>query len=254
MSPELTMPLRPDVPPDLHPDTMRKLENVLAQPKTIGVSAYAAAREALKLCYESFARLNDAESAVREVAPRRTHSTKYGKRTELVMDYKALAAAAERSLATTTPAIDRRMAELVGYRDQLMKRVTASLDHPRRTTPEGLGAATEIRAHVKNAIPDARRFQFVYDSITGGDIETVAAVLHGKPFLSGLTDAQIGTLRTYAETVFAPQDNAQLQAVMSAIDRVQKAGASLLRRYSAVLDKVPADSAQTAIEHLAGGK
>lgn len=254
MSLELTIPVRADVPLDLHPDALRVLQKVLDQPKTIGMSAYAAAREALKLCYEGFARLEDAEHAVREVAPRHTRQTKYGKRTELVMDYKSLAVAAEKSLAATTPAVDRRMAELVGYRDQLEKRVTASLDNPRRTTPEGLGAAAEIRSHIKNEVATSRRFRFVYDSITNGDIETVAAVLHGKPFLSGLTDAEVGNLRTYAATIFAPQDNAQLKAVRSAIDRVQNAGASLLRRYSAVLDKVPADSAQTAIEHLAGGK
>jgi hypothetical protein len=254
----------------LHPDSLLGVGRSLNQPDTLGMSALSAAREGLRLCYDLFGKMNDAElhlQAIAAPARRRQHPAEKGGRTEIsgdvrmvngkptrVVDAEEFIAAAEKAFARVSPAIDRRIKELNGYRDTLATRVAAALDNPTRKTPEGLALAAEVRAHIKGLKKDDERVQFVAAAIETGDVPTVAAVLHAQPFLSGLAPASHATLRARAAAKFAPLDNAQLEATEAAIDHVSASGSTLVKRYGEIvaLRNVPAAKAAQSIKALEG--
>jgi len=254
-------PIRADVPMTLHPDSLLGFGRVLNQPDTLGTSAFSAAREGLRLCYDLFGKMNDAELHLQAVAPparRRQHPAERGGRTEIsgdvrmvngkptrFVDAEEFIAAAEKAFARVGPAIDRRVKELNGYRDTLAQRVEAALDHPARKTPEGLALATEVRAHIKG-LKAEQRVKFVAAAIETGDVPTVAAVLHAQPFLSGLEPDTHATLRARAAAKFAPLDNAQLEATDAAIAHVTASSATLVKRYGDILALRNAPAAKAA--------
>ncbi|MBS0254010.1 MAG: hypothetical protein JSS36_02070 [Proteobacteria bacterium] len=264
-------PVRGDVPLDMHPDSLLGLSRTLSQPDTLGLSVLSAAREALRLCYDCFGRLNDAErdlQAAAEPALRRQHPADKGGRTEVtgnvrmvngtptrIVDAEEFIEAADRAFKRVAPAVDRRVSELTRYRDTLASRVASAIDAPSRRTPEGLALASEVRAHVKALKQPAQRTKFVLDAIEAGDLLTVAAVLHAPPFLSGLDASIHATIRAKAAAKFAPIDSAQLEATEAAVDRVTHAGSMTLKRFGGVLQyrNAPIVKAAKSVRALAEG-
>lgn len=263
-------PIRADVPLGLHPDSLMGLGQTLNAEGTLGVPVLSAAREGLRLCYDLFGRMNEAErdlQAIADPARRRQHPAEGSGRTEYsdnvrmkngrptrVVDAEEFIAAAEKAFARVSPAIDRRLKELEGYRDALATRVATALDHPARKTPEGLALAAEVRAHIKAMKKPDERMRFVAQAVDAGDIPTVAAVLHAQPFLSGFDPDTQATLRARAAARFAPVDSAQLAATETALDRVTASGAALVKRYGDILAlrNVPAAKAAKSLKALEG--
>jgi len=263
-------PVRGDVPLGMHPDALLSVSDTLNRPDTLGIPALAAAREAMRLCYDCYGRLNDAErdlQAVAEPAVRRQHPADRGGHTEVsgnvhmvngkptrIVDAEEFITAAERALARVSPAVDRRMTELKGYRDALAQRVATALDLPARKTPEGLALASEVRAHIKAMKQPAARGKFVLDAVEAGDLPTVAAVLHAPPFLSGLDAGTHALACSRAAARFAPVDSGQLEATEVAIAHVAAAGTTTTRRFGDVLAlrTTPAVKAAKSVKALAG--
>ncbi|API58924.1 hypothetical protein BSL82_06020 [Tardibacter chloracetimidivorans] len=263
-------PIRPDVPISLHPDSLLGIGETLDAEGTLGTSVLAAAREALRSGYDLFGRMNEAErdlQAMADPARRRQHAAERGGRTDYsdnvrmkngkptrVVDAEDFITAAEQAFARVSPAIDRRMKELNGYRDVLATRVATALDHPARKTPEGLALAAEVRAHVKAMKKPEQRMQFVVQAVEAGDIPTVAAVLHAQPFLSGLDAPAHAVVRSRAAAKFAPVDNAQLGATEAAINHVAASSSALVKRYGDILAlrNAPAAKAAKSLKALEG--
>jgi hypothetical protein len=246
-----TTPVRGDVPLGLHPDALLSIGQALNQPDTLGITVMSAAREAMRLCYDCYGRLNDAErdmQAAADPALRRQHPVDRGGRTEVtdnvrmvngkptrIIDAEAFIDAADAAFKRVAPAIDRRVTELKGYRDTLAGRVASALDAPARRTPEGLALASEVRAHVKAMKQPAARSKFAMDAVEAGDLPTVAAILHAPPFLSGIDPAMHATIRARAAARFAPVDSAQLEATDAALSSVMAAGNAMSGRFGQVL-------------------
>lgn len=261
------VPIRADIPLDHHPDSLLGVAKALNEPGSLGINALAAAREAMRLGYEAMGRLNDAErdmNAVGDPAVRRQHP---GGRTEYtdnvrmirgrptrVQDATEFIDAAEKAFVRTAPAIDRRMAELRGYRETLAKRVAAALDHPARKTAEGLALASEVRAHMKGMKRAEERLSHAMRAVEAEDKTTVAAILHAPAYLSGLTDEAHALVRARAAAKFATLDSAQLDATDAAIRQVMNAGNAMVRRYGEVLAlrRAPAAKAASSLRALAG--
>ena len=144
-----------------------------------------------------------------------------------------------------------RVKELQSYADSLEKAVAEAVDDPTRRTSEGLALAGEIRTHLKG-LAKGERVTFVKRAIDEGDRRTVAAVLHAPPYLSGLTDRQLGTLRDFAANAFAPTEHAQARATRAAIDRVTSGGSRLVTRYGQALKlkDTPAARANAGLNDL----
>lgn len=263
-------PIRPDVPLGLHPDSLLGIGEPLDVEGTLGTNVLAAARESLRLCYDLFGRMNDAErdlQAIADPARRRQYAAEKGGRTDYsdnvrmkngkptrVVDAEEFIVAAEQAFARVGPAIDRRLKELEGYRTTLEQRVATALDHPARKTAEGLALAAEVRSHIKAMKKPDERMKFVAQAIDTGDIPTVAAVLHAQPFLSGFAPEAHNTLRARAAAKFAPVDDAQLSATDAAIRHVTASGSALVKRYGDViaLRNAPAAKAAKSIKALEG--
>lgn len=264
-------PVRSDVPLNMHPDALLGFNATLEQPNTLGVSVVSAGREALRLCYDLFGRMNDAErdlQAAAEPAVRRQHPADRGGRTEItgnvrmvngkptrIVNTEDFVAAAEQAFARTSPAVDRRMTELQGYRDALAKRVETALDAPARRTPEGLALASEVRSHIKALKRPDQRAKFVMDAVEAGDLPTVSAVLHAPPFLSGLDAGMHAVIRTRAAARFAPVDSAQLDATDVTIEHVAAASSAIVKRYGGVLAlrNMPVVQAEKSVKALRKG-
>lgn len=257
-------PIRTDVPIDMHPDTLVNVGKVLNQPDTIGTHAYSAAREALKICHDSYGLLNDAEKATGEArslnAAQRKQALSSGQDVRmvngaptLVVASEELIGAAREAWARIGPSIDRRMKELKGLHETLGKRVAEAIDNPARKTQEGLALAAEVRAHVKN-MGDGERLTFCMKAVDAGDKATVAAILHAQPFLSGLNEGAHDALRKRAASQFAPVDAAQHEATAKAIRRVMEAGNRLSARYGDILNRPTSPRAVAAkkVRALAG--
>lgn len=178
---------------------------------------------------------------------------KNGKPTRYV-DAEKFIAAAEKAFARVSPAVDRRVAELKGYRDTFAARVATALDHPARKTPEGLALAAEVRSHIKTMKKPDERLTFIAAAIEQGDVATVAAVLHAQPFLSGLEPAAHATLRARTAAKFAPVDNAQLEATDAALAHVTASGSALVKRFGEILDLRNLPAAQAAKSIMALGE
>jgi hypothetical protein len=233
--------VRSDVPIRMHPDSLLGIAKPLDDDSTIGKSALAAAREALKICHEAYARMNDAEAALRKASPsntRRRDGKLSGDDIRLVnavptvdIDHEAFVTAAEQAFTRISPQVTRRVKELQGIEQILSKRVAEALDEPKRKTPEGLPLAAEVRSHIKG-LSDKTRMKFVVDAIEANDKATVAAVLHAQSFLSGLDNTALGMLRERSAAKFAPVDSAQLAATTAAIEHVRNAVSLLVGRYT----------------------
>jgi hypothetical protein len=249
------MTVRTDVPIHLHPASLAGVSDVLDQKDTLGTNVMVLAREALQTVHDTYAALNDAETALRHAQPP-------GKEQKRMVNgvptfyaaTKELGQAAENRWNAVAPVIDRQVKQLNGIQEVLTKRVNEALEDTNRKTPEGLSLAAEVRAHVK-ALPQEDRSKFVLDAINAGDKRTVAALLHAQPFLSGLSQDAQDTLRAHASMKFSPLDYPQLTATKDVIRKVQTAGSVLLGRYQRAIDlsKSPAAVAAQKVRELAGG-
>jgi hypothetical protein len=245
---ELTVPIRGDVPMDMHPDTLLPQSRTLDQEATVGVSVLAAGREALIAAYEGFGKLNDAEAALRRLEEKpysRASKSDYrmkGGRPAILVQSEELMSAAQKAFERLTPTIDRRVKELQTLQKTLGSRVDEAIDDKSRRTPEGLSIAASIRDHVKSL--GKSRVMFVTSAIERGDLKTASAILAAPAYLSGLTDSEHAAIKSAAAHKFAPVDNAQLKATDLVLDRVMQAGGRLVERYSRVLSMRDSDVAK----------
>ncbi len=83
--------------------------------------------------------------------------------------------------------------------------------------------ASEIRTYVRGLNGRAERLDFLHTAIKNGDIETAAAVLSARPYLSGLDDKMAGTVRKEAERVAAPSDVKARDAALEGADEIVNA-------------------------------
>jgi hypothetical protein len=116
-------------------------------------------------------------------------------------------------------------AELARHADAAMKRVSKAIDETNTALVADLGGlrdridaaltprvepalAVQIRDHHR-ALSTTARFERLRAAIEAGDSTTVSAVLGAPPYLSGLDDAAMATLRAAAERKVAPDLAAQ---------------------------------------------
>ncbi|WP_439396581.1 hypothetical protein ACRQ5Q_06620 [Bradyrhizobium sp. PMVTL-01] len=104
--------IRTDVPISLHPDALSNLTDTLNQQNTPGAQVWAASRDALEVCYQGYALLNDTESALKEANPQTRLVN--GRPTIVVENTKEFAAATEAAWKRIAPVIDGKVKQLRG--------------------------------------------------------------------------------------------------------------------------------------------
>lgn len=242
----MTIEIRADVPISIHPNVL-SLHAAALEHKP---GALATAQAALQNAYGWLGAVNDAEQALSALAaseaPAKRRQLPSG-RSEYLGDLRLtsnglrqfsgqeeeLAEAAGVHMQRVTKKIDFARTNLEETASTLNKAVAFALTDPDGASPTGIALAGEIRAHTKS-LPKNDRFGFLQDAIHNGDLPTVAAVLQGAPFLSGLTVEEQGNARSIAAEKFARQTVTEHAAVSKLIEAVELAGQEVLKRFQKV--------------------
>lgn len=103
------------------------------------------------------------------------------------------------------------------------KTAEAAVESALRVKEPALG--TEIRAHLKSM---KSPYGELLNAIQAGDLEPVAAALHGPAMLSGITKEQQSDLRALAAQTFAPEPWKTIQDTDKAADRLTRANVFLV--------------------------
>ncbi|SDN90736.1 hypothetical protein SAMN05216196_102507 [Lutimaribacter pacificus] len=259
------LPIRADVPINIHPDVLSPLAEALeAKP-----GALASAQQALGDAYRFLGAVEDAERALVALAasesPARRRQTPDG-RSEYLGDLRLasnglrqfsgreeeLAEAAAVRLEAVTKRLDATRASLQETANTLDKAVDFALTDD---NPATRALAAEVRAHVKG-LPAKERFGFLQNATKEGDHATVAAVLGGQPFLSGLKTEEWAQVRIAAARTFAAKAVAEREAVGKLLDAIDGAGSAVIARFQKVQagKDTPRAKANRELAALKGGK
>ncbi|WP_341891347.1 hypothetical protein [Variovorax sp. YR752] len=88
--------------------------------------------------------------------------------------------------------------------------------------------AGEIRAHCRSLPNVAERSKFINSLIDAGDTESLAAVLRGKPYLSGLTQEQSDLFVQQFNRKRRPELPARIELMKRATAHLERAGAQFV--------------------------
>lgn len=110
------------------------------------------------------------------------------------------------------------------------KRITEAEGKLREGIPghAGGGQSGEIRRHVKEMKNGTERMKFMRDRIAEGDMETVAAVVKGKAWLSGLSKAEVDLLVHDYNLRAQPELLPRIDFLKRARDHLERASAPFL--------------------------
>jgi hypothetical protein len=129
---------------------------------------------------------------------------------------------AEKVLARVAKKVDTTMQNLKKQIDSTEEMLRTPLQHS-----AGVGTMNgEIRAYAKALTPE-QRAQFLADATAKGDSETLCAVLGGKPYLSGLSEAEVAH---YTHAYHMQRDPTVVRRL-----EAMRAGYALLERTSPLL-------------------
>lgn len=254
------VPIRVDVPISIHPDVITPHETILNIPQTVGLSAYAAGREALTSVYITYANIVDAKTALNIAAsighrkPVRMRLPSDGAIGANHAQEAEMAEAAAKAVERTLNLVGRREKEIEAHTQTLQQRVVTALEDPFRKTPEGLLLAVETRSYVKS-LAGTVRMKFLKEVIDAGDLRTVSAVLAGRAFISGMSEEEMAVLREIAAISFAKTDHSQLRCVQAIAKTVAASVGQLMSKYAEIekLRESPRGRANVAIKKLASG-
>lgn len=257
-------PINTLVSPTLHPDMVLLHAKALEGEDALGAGSLEAAREALAEVYRWHTHVEEADQAFQQVglaeagkrgmlkaAVTGGFRTLHGREADI---YKA----AGEGMVTASKVVDRKLATLNTHAEVLAARVNVATEDPYRKSPQGVALSAEIRAHVK-AMSKQDRVSFIQAAIDRGDVQTVAAVLRGPSYLSGI-DADIhATLSKSAAVTFAPEADRMLDAVIALRAKVEAAQHTLQTRYHALSKTVGLaskahDLANAKLKRLGGGQ
>jgi hypothetical protein len=252
--------LRTDTPLSAHPDMLSVERPILDVPGTEGEKIYLLARQAHKLVTETLGQLIDTRKAI--LAESKTpHAREMGPRPDglpgeaLMQKFPdeslpAYRAACQAAFDRVAVGIQKAIDEAESGLGTLNKQVEASLFDSSADTISGSTIANSIREHCKGLTktPNAR-FNFVMDAIKKGDRTTVAAILSGPAYLSGLTDDQHTGLRKAAERVFS-KACAQRDAAQKALDRLNALPDMFIKEHSKLVPKARVTKAQLPIQAM----
>ncbi len=222
---------------DLHPDNMKRYEDVLNVEKTHGAAAYHSAREALVHIYQWMAHVEDADLAFQQygIEGARDHrSVKYLAGGESRVYHGAeseVFEAAGKKMEQVHALYVRRLGEVERAADNLLKDIDRATDNPERKTPEGLGLAAEIRRHVASLPQKSDRLEFMHKAISSDDKETVAAVLRAPAYLSGLDNETAKGLDVAASERWARDEYRQVLAIHKVRENMGRAQDAMIKRH-----------------------
>lgn len=139
----------------------------------------------------------------------------------------AMALAVDDYASGKMPVATRKLDAAMKVMDARIAEAEASLRNGITGSAVG-GQTAEIRAHVKAMKNGAERMKFMRGLIDAGDMESVAAVLKAKPFLSGLSDAEANLLLHDVNVAARPELPARIAFMKQARDHLERTSAPFI--------------------------
>ena len=243
-------PVRGDISPSLHPDSILPFGQTLATDDSpLTAAAFTAGRHALKALYETQAAMEQASLATR---------AKYG--SGAVVDGSSIHAALPDDRAAQLAAdlgdafsrVARQFDLHVSNVTETIGTLTASID--RALQPKSRDAVTaqnlsDLRKFIADK-PDGQRLDWVHQQIASGDLEVAHAVLGSNPFVSGMTREDQKLMRDLAAKTFALKEHAALTAATQMYEHLQKASQIFVARYKIIAPVVKPSAHAAAIANL----
>jgi len=237
------------VPAEIYPENLIALAPVLNKEGTRGVTILNAAHAAMSTLTKTLAEIADTskQTYVTNVSQRDLQQMVKAQHSGGKTPYPASAVSdgpngmviplPEKVALQLNSAIDAAQQRACKSADAHMSTIktvrealVSAVEHKLAAPAADRTLATEIRSHVKGMDPK-QRLPFLSGCIKNGDVGTVAAVLSGKDFLSGLTGQQMAMVRKLAELHFAPIESSQRDATDAAMERLMKAGSMFVAHY-----------------------
>ncbi len=239
--------VRGDISPSIHPTSLIGRAPALDVPGTMGQHIYTDAQTALTVIYNTLGEIKDVRAQVEKTNQTNREGVQGGKIVRLVAYPDSFFTGVDRAFSRASRQVDSADAGISAKIASLTTRVDTMLSDPATQKP----VAVEIRAHAKS-LTDSKRVAFITDAAKNKDRVTLAALLAGPAYLSGMSKEQAELARNVAEEAFAPQESAQLRAAKVVLDRVRDAGSALVSYYGEVsaLRDSPASRARRAIDKL----
>lgn len=239
--------VRGDISPSIHPTSIIGRAPALDVPGTMGQHIYTEAQTALTAIYNTLGEIKDVRAGVEKTNQTNREGVQGGKVVRLVAYPDSFFDGVDRAFTRASRQADSANAGISAKIASLTKQVDELLSDPSTQKP----VAVEIRAHAKS-LTDSQRVAFVQEAGKNKDRVTLAALLAGPPYLSGMSKEQADLARNVAEEAFAPRESAQLRAAKVVLERVREAGSALVQYYSEVsaLRDNPASRARRAIDKL----
>ena len=232
------IPIRTDVPVDMRGELIRLVHHEVMPPGSLGASVLEGAASTLDDLHESLAKVYDARSAALQASMPSTGSPQ---RPEQLKMTPQAAAALDQGMNVAfdrlAPRVDAAMTKVEEQIGLIRKAVDAKLVPPGHSTPAGVGIQQEIRSYVLGMKP-GQRSEFAIDAVKRGDLTTVAALLSGPEYLSGLDSATRDLVRSQAAAKFAAAEWQQLQAAEKIIGHVEKQRLSFVERFAKARPKL----------------
>ena len=187
-------PIRLDIPPDLHPGTIRG--------ETPGANT---ARGGVEAVYEALSKVNEVAAEIRDK----------GRLATVAADL------CERTIRRAEAARDTVRKQQAEFERRIQQTI--------QTPPKNQNLASEIRGHwaERSAAKgkdggNLKAFQSLLD-LAGEDATSTAAILTAPPYLSGLTADQFQTLRQRAAERMCPDDVAALEQARDGETKLNRA-------------------------------
>lgn len=239
--------VRGDISPSIHPTSLIGRAPALDVPGTMGQHIYTEAQTALTVVYNTLGEIRDVRAQVEKTNQTNREGVQGGRIVRLVAYPDSFFDGVDRAFGRASRQVDAADAGINAKIASLASRVETMLTDPAVNKP----VAVEIRAHAKS-LTESKRVAFIQEAAKNKDRATLASLLAGPAYLSGMSREQADLARTLAEEVFAPVEGAQLRAARVVLDRVREAGSALVAYYGEVtaLRDTPASRARRAIDKL----
>jgi hypothetical protein len=222
-----------------------------------GTEIYAAARGAMKLMYQSMAKIDTAYVANLITVPK--VGLVKGKASSAPIFEKILDPAKAPELASSMGAEMSRanagVTRMVGKIEEgiksLEQRITAATTHATPDRASVVQNASEIRAYIKGLKPESRT-GWIQDRITSGDKDVAHAVCNASCYTAGLDPQQHAMMKTIARETFAPRETRHVNAAHAVVDKINAGARAYGTAYYERLPTTRKSEGDKALDMLKG--
>lgn len=160
--------------------------------------------------------------------------------------------ALEVSFSRAGQVLDKNKIQIVDTLRALDNQIKIKTTDTERNSPSRALESESVRAHMRSLKP-ADRAGWASEQITQGNAIEVFSIINSPAISSGLTAAQLGTLKTLAQARFAPSESATRDSTARLLDHIDRASQDFVGQWKRLLPRKTAPTLAGALEALRSG-